>query len=227
MICAIIPVKTLALAKSRLARMLTAPERRALVLAMLGDVLAALGAARSVDRIGVISADGAVLAQASGMGAEALLDHTPDLNSALAQAAGRYAAEGARATLALPADVPLVAPEEIERLIAARFGPAGAVSAPSRDGGTNALLVWPPLALPFSFGPHSMAAHQAAARERGLALRTFHADGLDLDIDQPDDLLRLADAPGATASQRLARELNLDERMVQLPRPATFQISSR
>lgn len=226
MICAIIPVKSLAVAKSRLSRMLTPPERRALVLAMLGDVLAALGAARGVDRIGVISADSAVLAQAARMGADALPDHTPGLNAALTQMAVRYAAQGAQATLALPADVPLAAPEEIERMVAARTGPAGALIAPSRDGGTNALLVWPPLALPFLFGPHSLAAHHAAARERGLALRTFHAAGLDIDVDQPDDLLRLADAPGATAAQQLARELNLEERMVQLPLPNTFQISS-
>src|SRR5690242_14746028 len=108
MIATIIPVKRLPLAKSRLGALLSAPERRALVLAMLGDVLAALGAARGIARVGVISADKLVLELAAARGAEALPDHTPDLNAALTQAAAYYAARGAAATLALPADIPLV-----------------------------------------------------------------------------------------------------------------------
>lgn len=213
MICAIVPVKALALAKGRLSSILTAAERRALVLAMLDDVLTALGAARGVDHVGVISADDTVLAQAQALGAEALHDRAHDLNAALAQAAGHYADAGALATLVLPADVPLVTPDEIERLVAARDGARGGMIAPSRDGGTNALLVWPPLALPFLFGQQSLARHQAAARAGALALRTFHTPGLELDVDRPDDLLLLADADGATAAQRLVRALNLCERM--------------
>jgi 2-phospho-L-lactate guanylyltransferase len=213
MICAIIPVKALALAKGRLSSILTAAERRALVLAMLGDVLAALGAARGVERVGVISADETVLALALALGAEALHDRAPDLNAALAQAAGHYADAGASAALVLPADVPLLTPGEIERLVATRAGASGGLIAPSRDGGTNALLIWPPLALPFLFGQQSLARHQAAAHARALALRTFHTPGLELDVDRPDDLLLLAEAAGATAAQRLVRALNLCERM--------------
>src|SRR3954471_5275384 len=117
MIAAIIPVKALSLAKSRLGALLSGPERQALVLAMLGDVLAAVGAARSIDRVGVISADPAVLALANARGAEALPDHARDLNAALAQAAARYAERGAGAALALPADIPLVRSREIDDLI--------------------------------------------------------------------------------------------------------------
>src|SRR5215208_6821567 len=120
MISAIIPVKALPLAKSRLRALLSGPERRALVLAMLGDVLAAVGAARGIDYVGVISADPIVLALANVCGAEALPDHAHDLNAALTQAAAHYAARGAAAALALPADIPLVQSREIDALIAAR-----------------------------------------------------------------------------------------------------------
>jgi 2-phospho-L-lactate guanylyltransferase len=214
MVSAIIPVKTLALAKSRLGGLLSGPERRALVLAMLGDVLAALGAARGLDRVGVISADQTVLAQAARLGAEALPDHAPDLNAALAQAAAHYTAHGATAILALPADVPLVQGREIDDLIAMRASARGMVIAPSRDGGTNALLAWPPLELPFLFGPGSLARHLAAARERGLATYTFQRPGLEIDVDRPDDLLLLAEADGETEAQRLVRELCVAERLM-------------
>ncbi len=214
MISAIIPVKALPLAKSRLGALLSASERRALVLAMLGDVLAAVGAARSIDHIGVISADPTVLALATARGAEALPDHARDLNAALAQAAAHYAARGAAATLTLPADIPLVQSPEIDDLIAARATARGMVIAPSRDGGTNALLVWPPLALPFLFGVGSQARHMAAAHERNMAVREFRTPGMELDVDRPDDLLLLAEIDGETETQRLVRELCVAERVM-------------
>lgn len=214
MISAIIPVKALPLAKSRLGALLSGPERRALVLAMLGDVLAALSAARSLDHVGVISADTVVLAHAAALGAEALPDHARDLNAAFVQAAAHYAARGAAATLALPADIPLVQPAEIDGLIAARRSARGMVIAPSRDGGTNALLVWPPLILPFLFGQGSLARHLAAAHERGLAARELRSPGLELDVDRPDDLLLLAETDGETATQQLVRELCVADRVM-------------
>jgi 2-phospho-L-lactate/phosphoenolpyruvate guanylyltransferase len=211
---AIIPVKALPLAKSRIGALLSGPERRALVLAMLGDVLTAIGAARSIDHVGVISADSTVLALATARGAQALPDYADDLNAALTQAAAHFAARGAVAVLALPADIPLVQSREIDDLIAARTTPRGMVIAPSRDGGTNALLVWPPLALPFLFGVGSQARHLAAAHERHLEVREFRTPGMELDVDHPDDLLLLAETDGETETQRLVRELCVAERVM-------------
>ncbi len=213
MITAIVPVKTLATAKGRLARFLAPAERRALVQAMLDDVLAALLAARNIARVGVVSADAAVLAQAAARGVETLTDQHGDLNAALTQATRHYAAAGAAATLVLHADVPLVTPDEIEQLVAAGQAPPSAVLAPSRDGGTNALLSCPPLALPFRFGADSLAQHSAMARLHGIRLRQFHRPGLELDIDRPDDLWLLAETAGASAAQQLVRELNVYDRM--------------
>jgi 2-phospho-L-lactate guanylyltransferase len=213
MIAAIVPVKTLATAKGRLARLLTAPERRALMQAMIEDVLSALLAARGVERVGVISPDPVVLGQAAMCGAEPLLDRASELNGALAQAAHYYAAEGAGKLLVVHADLPLVAPTEIEQMIAESRESPGAVLAPSRDGGTNALLVAPPQALPFRFGAHSLAQHVAAARERNVDLRLFHRPGLELDIDRPDDLWLLAETAGNRIAQELARELSVYDRM--------------
>lgn len=214
MLAAIVPVKVLAQAKSRLSNILSAQERRALVQAMLDDVLTALLATRGVGHIVVISADPAVLAQAAARGADALLDRQADLNAALTQAAEYCAARGAQAVLALPADLPLATPGALERLLAAAGAPPYAVIAPSRDGGTNALLVHPPLALPYRFGVGSMARHSAAARDNAVALRLVYDDRLSLDVDQPDDLLLLAERDGASATQLLLRELCISERVM-------------
>ena len=213
MITAIVPVKTLATAKSRLARFLSASERRALVQAMLDDVLAALLAARNIAQIGVVSADVAVLAQSAARGVDTLLDQDGDLNAALLRATRHCVSAGAEATLVLHADVPLVTPDEIDQFVAAACEPPCAVLAPSRDGGTNALLACPPLALPFRFGANSLAQHSAMARIHNVALRQFQRPGLALDIDRPDDLWLLAEAAGTSAAQELARELNVYDRM--------------
>lgn len=214
MLAAIVPVKRLAAAKSRLASILHTTERQQLVLAMLGDVLGALIATPGVDHIGVISADPLVLELARARGVEPLLDQASDLNAALGQASRYYAERGVEATLVLPADLPLITPAAIEQLAGAAHGPRGAAIVPSRDGGTNALLLRPPLALPFHFGAGSLARHRQAAYEHGLTLRVASIPGLHLDIDQPDDLLLLAEAEGATATQELLRELSASERVM-------------
>ncbi|GAB4216511.1 MAG: 2-phospho-L-lactate guanylyltransferase [Roseiflexaceae bacterium] len=209
-VVAVVPVKSLGRAKGRLAPALEPAQRRELVLAMLSDVLGALRSARAGGALGgyaVISRDTEVLGHAAAQGATPLLDRADDLNDALAQAAGHYALRGAAGLLVLPADVPLVAPADIARLTKAA-GP-GVTLAPSRDGGTNALLVRPPLALPFLFGPSSLARHLDAARAHGLPATMFRAAGLVLDVDSPDDLALLAGAPGETAAQRLVRGINV------------------
>ncbi|HET9224016.1 MAG TPA: 2-phospho-L-lactate guanylyltransferase [Roseiflexaceae bacterium] len=212
MLYAIVPVKPLQLAKGRLSAVLTAPERRTLVLAMLGDVLAALHATEVLRETVVVSSDAEVLALAARLGAAALFEQAQGLNTAYAQAAAFAGLSGATALLALPADLPLVTSHEIAGLVAAGKD-VGMALAPSRDGGTNGLYRSVEAVLPFLFGSGSLARHIGAARSSGLEPRLFRAPGLELDIDQPDDLLLLAEAAGETAAQQVVRELCVDARL--------------
>lgn len=213
MIYAVIPVKPLGSAKSRLAHLLSPGERRDLALAMLADVLAAVRAAPAVAQVSVVSRDPAAIALAAEHGASALFDHTNDLNAALSGAAAQVAAAGGPALLVLPSDLPLVSADDIGQLVDALGDPPSAVIAPSPDGGTNALLVAPPGALPFHFGPDSLARHMAAAQNSGLAIRLVRTPGLDLDVDRPDDLLRLSASQVGGAALRVVRALNLETRV--------------
>jgi 2-phospho-L-lactate/phosphoenolpyruvate guanylyltransferase len=212
MIHAVIPVKALGAAKSRLSGVLSAAERRQLALIMLGDVLAVVSAAPAVGGVTVVSRDPSALALAAQFGADVLLDATAGLNEALEQAAGRVAALGARALLVVPSDLPLLTAHDVTQLAEALGQAPAAVLAPSRDGGTNALLVAPPGALRFAFGPGSLARHMAEARRRGLAVRLVRTPGLELDVDQPEDLLYLRLSEGTTAAQHLLRTLDLAAR---------------
>jgi 2-phospho-L-lactate guanylyltransferase len=67
---------------------------------------------------------------------------------------------------------------------------------PAHDGdGTNGLLVSPPTALAFAFGPGSCRRHQALAREQGIAAVALTLPGLAADIDKPADLAKLQSMP--------------------------------
>jgi 2-phospho-L-lactate guanylyltransferase len=71
------------------------------------------------------------------------------------------------------------------------------ISPDGASAGTNALLLSPPDALPFAFGPGSYEAHLRAARERGLDVRVRERPHLAFDLDTAEDLARLdkKDAP--------------------------------
>jgi len=202
-VIAIVPVKRLAAVKSRLAAVLTAPQRCALALAMLDDVLTALTAAHGLAGSLVIGSDDAVAQVAHARGARYLGDTIGELNGALALASRAAAAAGAAAVLVIPADQPAVVPAEIETLLAARLRRPHIVLASADDGGTGALLLAPPQAMAFAFGPDSAARHRGAARAAGLDVLELRTSGLARDIDRPGDLRYLIDTPRPTATQRL------------------------
>ena len=194
-IVALVPVRSLSGAKSRLGEPLDAEERANLVLGLLQrTVEAALNATRLAGVV-VVSMDAELLRQARVMGAASLLQETNGLNEGLNEA--RIAAGiAATAVTVLPADLPDVTASAIDRLakaaaIALRDEPDKTLVAlvPDRHGtGTNALLVAPPNAIPFLFGEGSRAAHAAAAESAGASY--LELDGpLTFDVDTPEDLL--------------------------------------
>jgi 2-phospho-L-lactate guanylyltransferase len=180
---AVVPVKEFAGAKQRLSPVLSAADRARLYADMLDRVLDALAAARGIDGILVVTnevrlkrRDIRVLADLERAGQSA----------AVAQGARLLAAEGRRAMLTVPGDLPLATAGEIEQVV---FGHERFTIVPSHNGkGTNALAVSPPDLVRFRFGDASFAPHCAAARALGIEPRILRLTGLGLDIDTPDDL---------------------------------------
>jgi 2-phospho-L-lactate guanylyltransferase len=198
----IVPVKSLARAKSRLARFLSQSQRETLVLDMLSHVLYVLQTSDQVEQIAVVSADKRVLEQAKIWGAKPVREEQPGHNPALHAAALRALSEGATALLTISADLPLLTKADIHAMIeqAAQFD---VVLAPSRDGsGTNALLARPPLAIPYLFGVNSLERHLRAARHRGLRSVLYQSCGLALDIDTIEDVQELSRATERAGSRK-------------------------
>jgi 2-phospho-L-lactate guanylyltransferase len=192
MLMAVIPAKSLDRAKQRLAQALPPAARRDLVCRMLEQALAALAGA-GIGRRVVATRDPALAALAAQHGA-IVFDPgiEDDLNATAAAAAAHARREGATSLLLLAGDLPWIGPEDVVAMIDAAAG-ARVVIAEAKDGGTNALLLTPPDAIPFAFatGAPSAAHHAELAEARGLAPILLQRPGLARDIDLPADLAAL------------------------------------
>ncbi len=187
---AILPMKRFGAAKSRLAAALGTGARQALAQAMFSDVLAALRRVERLDAIAVITADREVVASLRGEGVTLLPDEQESGQSAATLVGVKEALiAGFGRVLLVPGDAPLIDPVAIDALLEGDSASPGLVIVPDRHlTGTNALLMSPPDALEPSFGPGSLARHEAAATAAGLSYRVDQIASLTLDIDTPEDL---------------------------------------
>jgi 2-phospho-L-lactate guanylyltransferase len=201
----VMPVKPLAVGKSRLAGVLRTHQRRILNERLLRHVLGVAVAVVGGPRVVVVSADPAVHRLARRFRAQPCREQGPrDLNAAIAQGAELAHRQGAGAVLSLASDLPLLAEAELRALVAAARSHS-VVAAPDRAGsGTNALLVCPPGQIRYAYGRDSLRKHQAQARQAGCRWSVVEAPGLAFDIDHPDDYRRWADGQaGETPVQPL------------------------
>jgi 2-phospho-L-lactate guanylyltransferase len=189
---AVLPVKRFAAAKQRLAPGMGSTHRAELAAAMLEDVLGAIGAARSVERLLVVTSEPRAIELATASGAEVLPDPDEGGHSGAALAGISRALElGAGCVVLLPIDCPLLASRELERLLTGMPERYVAI-VPDRHGtGTNALALAPPDAIEPSFGEGSCARHVAAAREAGVPFGVEELPSLALDLDTPADVVAL------------------------------------
>jgi 2-phospho-L-lactate guanylyltransferase len=217
---AVVPIRGLRTAKTRLSPDLDPAERLALVTEMLRRTLVATRDADSIQGTVVVTLDPAVAGIATAHGAVGLVDILPGLNEAILAARSLAVSRDASAVLILPADLPSVTAGRLDALVAeARavtrhaggvMGAGGtAGSNPEARGlvavvpdrhreGTNALLVAPASLIDPDFGPGSLAAHRTAAGAAGATYLEIEGP-LTLDVDTPADLLLASAALGADA----------------------------
>ncbi len=207
MIGAVVPVKTLPAAKSRLAAWLDRAAVERLAIAMLGDLLETLQRVRGLERIAVATPDPELAEVARAAGAEALCAAVAGLNPAIEAACAQLAPGADDAALVVLGDVAGAQPADLEALLDAAPR-RGLALAPSSDGGTSALLRRPRDVIPAAFGPDSARAHRALAENAGVAYTELALPSLALDIDERQDLEKFASSAFAGARTRaLLREL--------------------
>jgi 2-phospho-L-lactate/phosphoenolpyruvate guanylyltransferase len=197
----IVPLKPLAVAKSRLAA--TGDVRPALALAFALDTVAAVLACEAAQDVTVVTDDAQAGAELAGLGALVV----PDSPAAGLNAALRHGARAVRArrpyapVAALNGDLPALRPAELADVLrAAARAPERAFLADAVGVGTTLLTAAPGKALVPGFGGASRARHLASgAREIVLA----GVPSVRRDVDTPADLraaLALGVGPFTTAA---------------------------
>jgi 2-phospho-L-lactate guanylyltransferase len=182
----VIPVKVLAVAKSRLAD-LAGADREALVLAMAADTIAAAGSCPLVSAVIVVSDDPDVKAEAEALGAEVMADHrAAGLNEALIAGAERAARRWpGRGLAALTADLPALSADELRLALTAASSGTHCFVADAAGTGTTLYAAGPGAAFRPRFGPRSRLRHREAG---ALELDLPGLAGLRRDVDTLADL---------------------------------------
>jgi 2-phospho-L-lactate guanylyltransferase len=209
----LVPVKILTSAKQRLAAILSPEERIALAQAMCEDVLQTLANWRGRPAVAVVTSDPFARDLAARFAFDVIADgDNRSETDAIEMATTVCHKRGAKSTLVVPADIPLIEVAELEKIAAAAAG-AGAVLAPDAAGrGTNAAWRSPADLFPLRFGNDSFLPHLAAAKATGLPCFVLELPGIARDVDRPEDLFAVAAAAGERRSQKLVRGWNLSAR---------------
>jgi 2-phospho-L-lactate guanylyltransferase len=187
---AIVPVKPLQRGKSRLAKVLTPDERTTLNKGLLENTVNTLLSIPEIAHVLVVSRDTAALALARSLGARTVQENgAPQLNVALSRATEIAKTFATQSVLVLPADLPLITPEDVQVMLSKAFDPPVVVVVPDRNkNGTNALLLSPPDLIEYHYGDNSFKKHCDLAREAGARLEICELSSLTLDLDEPEDL---------------------------------------
>lgn len=211
----LVPVKNLSSAKQRLATVLDQPARTALAQAMLHDVVAAIASWERHPSCALVTSDPFALDLAKKYTFDVIPDPAnPGETGAIEMATQICVARGVVSTLVIPADIPLIAANELEQIFA-QSPDAGSVLVPAADGrGTNAAFRRPANLFPLRFGNDSFKPHLAAAQATGKPCKVLQLPGIALDVDNPEDLRELVQRPGEVRTQRLLRRWIIEDKFL-------------
>jgi 2-phospho-L-lactate guanylyltransferase len=193
-IIALVPVRSLAAGKTRLAGSISPQARESLTRRMARNVIASALSSEAITTVLIVSPDEAALALASVNPRVVPLRQPaepPGLIAALDQGRAHAESLGASGLLVLFGDLPLLNGDDIRNLVR-RAVPV--VIAPDRHGtGTNALFlrlsaIAPDDRFEFQFGEGSYARHVGEAHRLGLDVATSISAGTAFDLDTPADL---------------------------------------
>lgn len=216
----IVPMKSFALAKSRLAGVLDPSQRSALARWMAERVLAATGTLPTM----VVCDDPEVADFATAHGARTVWTPGKGLNAALASAVRTAAGDGHPRVVLAAGDLPFAHHlDDLAGLVQAPVPQDAVLVVPDRHlEGTNVVSFPSGAPLRLAFGPDSYRRHLQGAERTQLPVVEIHDEALGWDVDTPADLqpprhlgaLPLAPAPapsGPRADSPECADATVDE----------------
>ncbi len=190
---ALVPLKDLVQAKSRLSGLLCPSERSALAKAMAEDVLSVLAGHSAIQQITLVSDDPGAALLARKYGAQCWSERSlgaRGLNALMQSASARLLADSEEhPLLVMHGDLPLLTADDISAVLASQGKLQGLIiGCDRRRRGTN-LLAFSAACVPrFCFGADSCDGHSASARGAGIAVQILQRLGISVDVDEAPDL---------------------------------------
>ncbi|GAB5452074.1 MAG: hypothetical protein Hals2KO_24020 [Halioglobus sp.] len=230
MAVAVVPLKDLVQAKSRLAGLLSPAERRDLAQAMAEDVLATLAQHAGIAETVLVSDDPAAAMLASHYGArwqperalgcrglnavltrvcnnlqgqpKAAMASTTGVTAPSILQPGPDAAPDAvtepgmsQTVLVLHADLPWLSTADLDAVLQPRAQHKLVIGTDRHGRGTNLLAFSQGHGPAFRFGPDSRRLHESDANAANRPVGVLKRPGIELDVDEPEDLARLLGQP--------------------------------
>ncbi len=180
---ALVPLKKLTSAKSRLAGAVAPEMRRRLVLHMAAHVIGVLR--RTVDEIIMLAED--PVEEFAGLAQ--IRDVEAGLNANIMRAVRLLPHAPGDLMIVIFPDLPLLAPADVTALIEA-CAEGIAIATDHHGSGTNAIAMAAPEHFQFCFGADSRTLHAAEAARRGVPAVVLVRDGLAYDVDDVHSLHR-------------------------------------
>jgi len=187
-LAAIIPVKNISRAKSRLS--IPQDKKELLCILMLSEVLKTLQVSPRISETIIVSQDCRAKQAAKEFGAIFLYDEREDGVNGAISIADRYLRNTEfEASLILPQDIPFIMPQDIDFLLSFATPPKFALVVPSRRfDGTNALARMPADLMPTHYDEDSYRIHMQAGREKTASTSLVLIRRIMMDIDDASDL---------------------------------------
>lgn len=213
MVVAVVPLKNLKMAKSRLSNILAEGERQELVLAMFDDVLVSLKESHFIEKIFLVAdkyfnpvTDVQMITEIKNRG----------YDEAIIEALKDSRVNQAQAMLILPADLPLVSRDELNTLIRDQEDRSIRIAGARDQDGTNALVMKPPSLLATSFGVGSFERHKRLAKALSVKIEEINLPGLSFDVDTEKDLIDFVQTKSDTRTYRFLDESGIIGRLNNL-----------
>nr|MDO8081482.1 2-phospho-L-lactate guanylyltransferase [Candidatus Freyarchaeota archaeon] len=184
----IIPFKGLTESKSRLANEISEDLRKRLVVAMLSDVVSAVSSSKKVSHLIVVTSDREIESILPKNTTLLLEDRPRGINQAIIEATEYSINMNAEATLVIPADLPLIKPQDIDTIISKGKSKPTIILSPSLTGGTNILYRSPPQIIEPKFGKNSFQAHLEESRKTNIEPEIYNSPRVSLDLDEIEDV---------------------------------------
>ncbi|MEM2910015.1 MAG: 2-phospho-L-lactate guanylyltransferase [Nitrososphaerota archaeon] len=187
---AIIPVKKLADAKSRLRKLLNQQQRRRLILTML-ELVANACLEAGLKRVYVIGSDPEVETLVKRKSLSFIPDIWCGLNESLESVTDMLYSRHGGGFVIFPCDLPLISPEDV-KIVGRLLEHNDVVISPSLGlKGTNALAMREARMIRMQYGASSFLKHLSSAMACGKRVAIYASLRVGLDVDVPKDMAKL------------------------------------